>query len=89
MQGANRRAARDDKLAVVNAAHPVCQRHNFRVMGRHQQCFAGGAGQVQQQLHHANAGFFVQVAGGFIGQHQHRPAQERPRNRHPLLLAAA
>ena len=50
----------------------------------------GGAGAVDpvEQLHDADAGVRVEVAGGLVGDQDLGPVDERPRDRDALLLAA-
>ena len=50
----------------------------------------GGAGAVDpvEQLHDADAGLRVEVAGGLVGDQQHRPVDERAGDRDALLLTA-
>jgi hypothetical protein len=43
----------------------------------------------EQHLQHGVGVLGVQVAGGLVGQHNGRPRNQRARNGHPLLLAAA
>jgi hypothetical protein len=42
--------------------------------------------QVDQQIENGYAGHGVEVTGGLVRQQQRRIDDERPRNRHPLLL---
>ena len=44
--------------------------------------------QPAQQLHDLGAGAAVEVAGRLVGEHQRRLADDGPRDRHPLPLAA-
>ena len=41
-----------------------------------------------EDVHHFDAGAAVQIPGGLIRQQNRRLIQQRPRNRHALLLAA-
>ena len=72
----------------MHIQHPVGQGHNLRVMGRHDQRLACAAGEADEECEDFFACFFVQIAGGFIGQHQERVLGQGAGNGYPLLRAA-
>jgi hypothetical protein len=43
---------------------------------------------ARQQREHDVGGLRVEVAGGFVGQHERRPVHQRARHRHPLQFTA-
>ena len=57
-------------------------------MGDHQERRAGVADEAQEQVEHGVAGRLVEVAGGFVGQHEFRPGGEGAADGDALLLAA-
>ena len=57
------------------------------LVGDHDDRPAGGVEVVEQVQHVVGAGA-VQRAGRLVGEQQHRVRDDRPRDRHPLLLAA-
>ena len=57
------------------------------VVGGHHDRGAGAVDPVEQ-LHDPDRGGRVEVAGGLVGDQDHRPVDERARDRDPLLLAA-
>src|SRR5512139_3435460 len=77
-----------DNLSMVEgdgaATDPADQ---LAVVGRHDD---SGARRVDlpEQRHDLKGQIGVQIAGRLIGQHDHRIVDQRPRDRHPLLLAA-
>ena len=58
--------------AVLDVEDAVGQPDDLGAVCDHQQLLAGAAGQAVQQFEHLLAGFFIQVAGRLIGQHQQR-----------------
>ncbi len=44
--------------------------------------------QFKQQVDNFRAGLAVQIAGRLVGEQNSRPGHKRPRQGHPLLLAA-
>src|SRR5829696_2720852 len=66
------------------AAHRV---DDVVVVGGHQDRGAGPVDALEQQ-HDVLAGVGVEVSGGLVGEQDQRPVDERPGDRHPLLLTA-
>src|SRR5437588_2265832 len=75
-------------LAPVDGHDPAPHHvHDLAVVGRHEHCRAAGV-DLQQQLDDLPRGGRVQVAGGLVGEEDQRVMDQRPGDRHPLLLAA-
>src|SRR5260370_1640440 len=77
-----------DNLAGFDRHHPAAHHvHDLAVVRCHQD---RGASRIdlQEQLNDLPRGGRVQVSGGLIGEKNSRVMDERPRDRHPLLLAA-
>ena len=89
-----RRQRRQRLLALVPHDLPVEQGHTPRharrqlAVVRDHDDRRARAVQVAQQVHHRGAGAAVEVARRLVGQDQRRLADQRPRDRHPLALAA-
>ena len=56
-------------------------------MGDHEDRGAGGV-ELADELHDRRAGGAVEVAGRLVGEHDRRPPDEGPGDRHPLPLAS-
>src|SRR6195952_1026956 len=77
-----------DHAAVVELDHSLSHLvDDAGVVGGHQDGRAGPVDPVEQ-LHDADAGVGIEVAGGLVGDQDLRPVHERARDRHTLLLAA-
>ena len=77
-----------DDPAVGEEHHPVGVRRRHRVVGHHHHGLPVVVDAAPQQLEHLGAGAGVEVAGRLVGEHHPRPADQRTRHRHPLLLTA-
>ena len=77
-----------DHLAVLELDDPLA--HGVDDGGVVRGHDHGGPGPVDavEHLHDADRGGRVDVAGGLVGQQDHRPVDERAGHRDPLLLAA-
>ena len=78
------RLARKSSIAEVH--HPSGPVGHLLLMGHQQDCDALAV-EVIEDGQHLLGGSGVKGAGGFIRQQHRRPVDDRPRHRHPLLLA--
>ena len=78
-----------DDAAVLDMDDPVGERHEPRIVGDDQHAAARVLGDVRQDTHDGLAVLAVQRGGRLVGQDHRRIADDRARNRHPLLFAAA
>ena len=76
-----------DDLAVTHAQHPLGVRCDIRFVGDHDDGAAVGV-EVVEQRQHVGGAAAVERARRLIGQQQHRVGDDRPCDRHPLLLSA-
>jgi hypothetical protein len=67
--------------------HPIEMRCQPGVVADEEQGAVGGPAGRDQQVHEGVAARFVQRGGGFVRNHQLRPAQQGAGGGHPLLLA--
>src|SRR5271157_1659095 len=81
----NRRVGQD--FAVAEHHVPFCELRDVLFV-RHQNQGNAAAVETLEHRHHLHAGARVKVAGGFVGEHQHRIVDNRAGDRHVLLLAA-
>ena len=74
--------------AVGEQEHAVGVPGGGRVVGHHHDGLARARPRAPQQAQQLGAGVRVEVAGRLVGEDDLRPADQRPRHRDPLLLAA-
>src|SRR5579864_347874 len=77
----------DDLTAFDGDDTPPHDVHDFSVVGGHQDSGPTGV-DLQQQLNDFPRGRRIQVPGWLVGEKDARIVDERPGDRHPLLLAA-
>ena len=82
------RPAHFNDAAVLQHDAVVAPRRRLLGVRRHDHGRAELALKVHQQVEDDPAGMGVEVAGRLVGQHQLRAMDDRPRQRHALLLAA-
>src|SRR4051794_3933162 len=89
----NATSGREAKLVVedepvTHPDDPVACRTDFGVMGDEEERLATLAIEAAEECEHVGSSRRIKVPGRLIAQHQLRSIDERPRDRHPLLLAA-
>ena len=73
---------------VLQLHAPRQRRREVAVVGDHRDRRAVRPVQVPEQLDQRRPGDAVEVSGGLVGEHDRRPPDDRPRDRHSLPLAA-
>ena len=76
-------------LAVAHVQDAAGDRSRLGIVRNHQRGLAQFPIRPQQHVQHGIGVLRIQVAGWLVGQHNRRPRNQRPRDRHALLFAAA
>ncbi len=77
-----------DDLAIPHMQDSVRDRRRLRIMRNHQRRLPSSRFERMQHLQHCVRVLRIQIAGRFVSQHNRRPRDQRPCNRHPLLFTA-